>query len=333
MMLFSIIRWRRPSGLRPFSLLANRYASTRLTRREKIDNQNHLSRSKLFQLDTRFNLFNKKVSRVVDLGYAPGNWMTYARDALLATHDCEPEKIYQRCTIVGLDIVVANAPRGTFATQGNVLSKLAQRNVLEILKEHAYRNLAIKSGVLNEKIGNDESKELTLEAGIEQTRALFENLSLSKDETLESILSLQDYQAHLVMSDLTTPFLQNRGFFNNTFSRPFIRSSTNTALRMNLTDPEKNCIDLADAALLFCCENLAKAGSLVIRLAKVDLADPELSLLRQRLENLFTSVQKWSIENKTESDIPKVQELFFVCEDKRDQIADKYVIFDVKRPS
>lgn len=323
------LRWSKPLFYSPATSITRAYASARLTRKEKIEGLNHIARSKLYQLDTRFDIFNEKVTNVVDLGYAPGNWLSYARDALLAAHDIEPEKIYQKCTLVGLDIVVGNHPQGSFTTQGNIFSKLAHRNVTKLLKEHAYRRLAVQNSVLQ----NTDTKgngEFTLDSEMAKISEMFLNLDI-KDEALESIMSIQDYQANLVMSDMTNPFLQDKGFFNNTTSRPYIRSSTNSALRHHTSDPLKSSIDTADAALLLCCDVLAKGGSFLIRLSRVDLADPELSLFEQRLKRTFAQVNKWNSEGVTESDKLIILELYFVCKHKTEHIADKYEVFDVRR--
>lgn len=307
--------------------LGRTYASARLTRKEKIEGLNHIARSKLYHLDSQFDLFSDSVTKVVDLGYAPGNWLLYARDALLMAHGIDPEKVYQKCTLVGLDIVVGNHPQGSFTTQGNIFSKLAHANVLKLLKEHAYRRLAAQNGAL---IESGSTKDPTLDSEMARISALFQNLQLD-DETLDGILRLQDYQADLVMSDLTHPFLQDKGFFNNTTSKPYIRSSTNSALQTHITDPLKSSIDMADAALLLCCDTLAKGGSFLIRLARVDLADPELQILEQRLQRTFKEVEKWNLEGVTETKSMKTRELYFICKNKIDHLADKYKVFDVER--
>lgn len=321
------LRWQKSFPYDLHVCLCRRYASARLTRKEKIEGLNHIARSKLYHLDSQFDLFSDKVTKVVDLGYAPGNWLLYARDALLMAHGIDLEKIYQKCTLVGLDIVVGNHPQGSFTTQGNIFSKLAHANVLQLLKEHAYRRLAIQNGALIEL---ESTKDSSLDSEMARISALFQNLQL-KEETLDDTLRLQDYQADLVMSDLTHPFLQDKGFFNNTTSKPYIRSSTNAALQSHTTDPLKNSIDMADAALLLCCDTLAKGGSFLIRLARVDLADPELQILEQRLRRTFTEVQRWNVEGATESNSLKVRELYFICRNKIDHLADKYKVFDVER--
>lgn len=323
------LRWSKPSFYNPVTSISRAYALARLTRKEKIEGLNHIARSKLYQLDTRFDLFNEKVSNVVDLGYAPGNWLSYARDALLVAHNIDPERIYQKCTLVGLDIVIGNHPLGSFTTQGNIFSKLAHKNVTKLLKEHAYRRLAVQNGIL-QHTGNKGNGEFTLDSEMAKISEMFLNLDIN-DEALESIMSIQDYQANLVLSDMSNPFLQDKGFFNNTTSRPYIRSSTNPALRHHTSDPLKSSIDTADAALLLCCDVLAKGGTFLIRLSRVDLADPELLLLEQRLKKTFLEVNKWNPEGVTESEKLIILELYFVCKHKTEHIADKYEVFDVIR--
>lgn len=331
------LQWKSCRRLHPLprgSSLINilkRHASTKFTRQEKIDSLNLLSRGRLSQLDSRFDLFNENVTKVVDLGYSPGNWLKYAREALLVVHSIETKKIHQKCTLVGLDIVIGNHPEGTFTTQGNIMSKLAHQNVINLLRDHAYRKLAVQNGVLKDLDPMNEIENSSFDTELATLPLLFDHLSLQKDKTLDSILSLHDYQADVVLSDLSQPLLQDRGFFNNTISKPFIRSRTNPELRRNYDDPLKSSIDMADAAILLCCDALVKGGKLVLRLARVDLSDPELLLLEQRLKKMFTNVIKWAPDGPTESEEPKLLELFFIGENKKENIADKYYIFDIKR--
>lgn len=309
--------------------------SKKPTRQQKIDETNTHSQSKLLLLDHRFDLFNQTVTKVVDLGYAPGNWISYARNTLLQFHDVSPEKIHSKCTLVGLDIIFTQPPPGTVGTQGNIYSQAAHDNIINLLKEAAFRRIN-PDAKLTQDFQNSyllkEIEESRFEAEMGELAAAFNDLSVApNDDHLANLVGYKQYQADVILSDLSAPFLQDRGFFSNTHTKPYIRSSSNKLLRMPLSEPTKACFDLAEAALLLCCNALVKEGKFVLRLAKVDLADPELFLLETRLRRVFNGVTRWSYCGTTKSVLLRTQELFLICEDKKDYVADKYKVFDIKR--
>lgn len=237
-----------------------RAALHRVSRRQQLEALSLHSRSLISQLDSHYSLLTPAVTKVVDLGYAPGNWLRYAHAKLLCEHGVEPEKAYRECNIVGVDLLFDQPPPGAAAIQGNIYSEAAHGNIVLQLKEWALQKMSGFSG--------DRAAWLPL-------------------------LTHQDYQADVILSDLSSPFLQQAGF-SNTHTKPYMRSVTNQALAEVVTQPDAASLDLADAALVLCCGALALRGTFVARLAHVAPHHPELELLMSRMDRVFDNVELWT---------------------------------------
>lgn len=289
------------------------------SRAQRIEETNYQAQRLLIHLDTTFGIYNKSITLVVDLGYAPGNWLAYSQQRLAQLHQLDPAHIYQKCTLVGLDLLFGSPPPGTYSTQGNIFSRSAHQNVAGILKLASIKRLLAGPEL-------QDSPQIQRQIGDLISHQHYDTAQL----LLRHVLgpgAVPDHRPQLVTSDLAAPFLQSKGFFNNTESKPYIRTSTNEMLRQPYTNPEKSSIDMAEAALLFCLETLAENGSFIVRLARVDLADPELLLLQSRLQMVFHNVDRWAVSGVISSRKLKIQDLFFVCRDKRDTHIDKYTLF------
>jgi 21S rRNA (uridine2791-2'-O)-methyltransferase len=80
---------------------------------------------KLLELDSKYHLFRRgKGQVVVDLGFAPGSWSQVAID-----------RTAPNGTVVGIDIIPAQPPKGVSAIQGNFLSAGVQGMVKQFLLE------------------------------------------------------------------------------------------------------------------------------------------------------------------------------------------------------
>lgn len=312
----------------------------KLTRREKIERINLQSHTKLYYIDDKFKIFNENVTKVVDLGCVPGNWSQFAKNRLCEVHGLEEEDFKKKCSLLGVDILFGTPSRGTSYIQGNLYSKLTHYNII-----HHFKELAVRQRLPNVYSNKDQEADNNSYLAKEQDQSFYsqldeltldmENLSL-EDQRLKfmSNLTPEDYQPDLVLSDLSAPFLQDQGFFNNTNTRPYIRTGTNEGLKKIIVEPMKTSIDLADSCLLLCCSLLKREGNLILRLSVVDLNDPELKLLQNRLEKVFQSVIRWTKNNfdcthhsKEETPVPEINELFFICHNKFEHIADIYDVF------
>lgn len=319
--------------IRPVQLLRRASsAAQKQTRAQRIQEANYQSELTLHRLNVEFGLFSPRVTKVVDLGYLPGSWSEYARRCLLSIHGIDEDKIQKKCTLIAFDLLFGRPMKGVLVTQGNIYSQLAHTNIINLLKEAALRHANPERTSVDQALDTSyllkEIKENEIETELGALAKAVSEFSLNAG--VELVWNPHVYQADLVMSDLSAPFLQESGFYNNTSSRPYIRSSVNAQLRKPLSYPEKASIDLAEAALLLCCEALSKNGTFVARLAKVNMADPELGLLESRLRKMFRLVSRWSNPG---SIAPRygAQDLYMVCQEKRESLTNKYELFGIKR--
>lgn len=317
------------------SLRNSRFHSTKKKSREfRIAEEDYFAHLSISKVNQEFNFINENVTKVVDLGYAPGNWLQYIQHSLASIHNVDPNRLYIKCTVVGLDLLFCQAPLGTYSIQGNIFSQSAHANIVDLLKKRTYllseaqksRQLSLLS--LLPSLTKDETS--SLENDISKLANRISTLEMEKKLAYFDVdVALDLYQADLITSDLTAAYLQRGGYFNNTMTKPYIRIREKEVLRQPLVNPHKAHLDLADAALLLCCDALSKNGTLVLRLAAVDLADPELALLTRRLNQMFDNVQEWfptSVNSRYNAN-----ELYLVCTGKKSQKVDKYDLFDVQR--
>lgn len=303
------------------------YARKPGSRDEQIKEQDRFSHMSISQLDKEFDLFNDTVTRMVDLGFAPGNWLLYAQKRLSEVYSVEPHKLNTICTVVGFDILFCQAPKGTYSIQGNIYSQNAHSNILDLLKKRTY---ILEEARKKSKLNSESSTKDNIEADITRLASKVSSLTIeNKLAYFDQDMDLGRYQADLILSDLTTAFLQRDGFFNNTMAKPFIRSRENELLRQPLVNPHEAHLDLADAAMLLCCDSLAKNGTFVLRLADVRPGDQGLGLLQRRLEKMFQSVERWRF-NHVDPRL-SLKEVFFICKKKLHKTYDKYDLFDVRQ--
>ncbi|ODV70440.1 hypothetical protein HYPBUDRAFT_155335 [Hyphopichia burtonii NRRL Y-1933] len=300
----------------------------KLTRQEKINRTNLSSHAKLYYTDREFGIFHKGVRTVLDLGYMPGNWSSYAKDKLLQVHETTEEEFSKECHIAGFDILFGTPPLKVSTIQGNIYSQSTHSNIHHHFKEVALRRLQDASKPRLQLQDDHETSYIDKEidqAYMDQLDEAPSTLAKTRlanraPHELKILASLkpQDYQPDLILSDLCAPFYQNGGFFNNTSTRPYIRTGNNPGLNNVLQDPLKSLLDLADASLLLACSLLKKGGDLVLRIAKVDLNDPELRFLELKLKKVFNVVVKWHYDDYRPNTIGN-QELFFICRNKKHQ--------------
>lgn len=326
------IGFKKPKGNKP----------PKATRKEQIDRINIASHGKLYYIDQKFNIFNKNVRKVVDLGFLPGNWCQFSKTRLCQVHQLMEEEFENKCHLLGVDLLFGAPPLGASAIQGNIYSKSTHERIIHHFKEISIRKQLQQHTLMYDTPNNEEDHTYFVR---EQDQTFFDqlddlssglgNLSLL-DQKSKLIASLEPkhYQPDLILSDLSAPFLQDQGFFNNTNTRPYIRTGSVDGLKEVVIDPQKASIDLADAALLLSCSVLKKGGAMVVRLSKVDHMDSELSLLRLRLARAFHSVESWSSSGHTEvleypqpMHKPKFDEKIFVCNDKIEDLADVRAVF------
>lgn len=298
------------------------------SRKEIMDDEDRFSYSSIYRIQQEFGILNEGVKRVVDLGFAPGNWLQYAQNELLRVHKIDPFKLNTKCTVIGFDLLFCQAPKGTHSIQGNIYSQRAQLEIADYLKKRSF--LILEAEKESERSPSSDVNKL--EDDISKLTTKLSSLAIENSLSLfDQEMDLHLYQADLILSDLSAVYLQREGYFNNTMSKPFMRSRENAILRQPLSNPHKSHLDLADAAMLLCCDVLAKNGTFVLRLADINPKDPELLLLERRLKKMFSSVERWRMGHLDH--LLSVTELFFICLGKKSTTIDKYDLFDVDRIS
>lgn len=109
---------------------------------------------KLLELDSKYHLFRRgKGQVVVDLGFAPGSWSQVAID-----------RTAPNGTVVGIDIIPAQPPKGVSAIQGNFLSAGVQGMVKQFLLEGEKKRRAEKAARRAQK---EEEEAVDQEGGDE----------------------------------------------------------------------------------------------------------------------------------------------------------------------
>ena len=268
------------------------------TRADRINRSNMASHAKLYHLDNQFKLFNPLINTVLDVGFVPGNWSQFAKFRLCQVHGLEESQFSSKCHILGFDMLFGQGPFGVSTMQGDIYSNSSHIGIQNHFREQYVQRLQRNKSAEPEAYFAKEQQQVELVSELQKL-----NINLDSD-----------WKPQLMMSDLAAPFLQDRGFFNNTQTRPYMRTGAHANLGRPSKGDLKSYLDLADAALVLACSTLAKKGLLLLRLAKVFDNDPELALLHQRLGRVFKQVTPWASESAVRQH--NIQERFFVCHGK-----------------
>ncbi|KAK4159321.1 FtsJ-like methyltransferase-domain-containing protein [Cladorrhinum sp. PSN259] len=131
-----------------------RQSADHLTRLAKVAGLRSRAAYKLLELNAQYHLFRPSQSGqvVVDLGFAPGSWSQVAADRVGPTG-----------TVVGIDILPAQPPRGVSTFQGNFLDPGVQKMLKEFLveeKENKKRRREIIDTDGEEEEGGKGAEEL-----------------------------------------------------------------------------------------------------------------------------------------------------------------------------
>ena len=122
----------RPSSSSASSRWKLRQSSDPFARSARVQGLKSRAAFKLLELDAKYHLFRRgKGQVVVDLGYAPGSWSQVAAD-----------RTAPNGTVVGIDIIPAQPPRGVSTIQGNFLDPGVQGMVKGFLLDGERRRVA-----------------------------------------------------------------------------------------------------------------------------------------------------------------------------------------------
>lgn len=298
------------------------------SRSDRIKIYNFNNQSRIKHLDHQFRILNKSQTRILDLGYVPGNWITYIRNRMAKIHHINPEKINRKCHILGFDFMFGFPPAGVSTIQGNIFSKSAQSLIIDYFKEVAWTELKHKLYFKDDDIDprsyiSKEQDESLLMDEIKEIEAGLNHYSTSSDKkyelTLRRDLLLPDYRIDLAFHDLGKPSIQQSGFYSNSVSQPYVKYSHYDSLNFVYENPNKASFDFLDASLILNSTLLKPGGKFVVRMSEIDPDDKEFELVKSKLLGMFNTVLE--INNyATDNDKALVQsfEKYFICNSKKE---------------
>ncbi|KAI3403052.2 MRM2 [Candida oxycetoniae] len=313
----------------------------KMSRREEAESLKKGFTSQIRLLDEQYHILTSETRKILDIGFAPGHWMSYIAETLAKLHDVEQDKLYtKKIMILGFDILFKNPPKGTSSIQGNIFSKMAQGLVMNHFKDFEIRNRKLKSGGAvggggNNGIGDiddlvkksyfDQEKEeteiLNELAGVFDKKLIIaddnnnnnnnNNNNSNKNNSNEDSNS-DDWKINLVLSDLSRPLKQQSGFYDHSETHPYIRYNSNKGLNHSIINPTKANLDLAEASILLMQQVLKTGGKYVLRLSCIKVGDSEIDSIKQKLQMLFNDVIMIDVIM-----IESTNECIFICNDKR----------------
>ncbi|KAH8704697.1 putative cell division protein ftsj [Talaromyces proteolyticus] len=238
---------------------------------------------KLLQIDEQYRIF-RKGQTVVDLGYAPGSW------SQVAVSRTQPNG-----RVLGVDIIPAQPPKGVSTIQGNFLSQEIQQYVLDFVRDPNRgrpRSPSLSEGRFIstiDQIAADTSN--TREQASDHTGSPVKGSGIPSERTVD-----------VVLSDMSAPWVQTRGFWNRSLSNPYHRMMNTSGI--NFRD-HAGSMDLCRAALQFSFNVLKTGGHFVCKFYQ----GSEDKILEKQLKALFDKVHRL----KPDSSRSESREAFFVA--------------------
>ncbi|KAK4229314.1 rRNA methyltransferase 2 [Podospora fimiseda] len=273
-----------------------RQSSDPYTREAKVLQLKSRAAFKLLQLDNKYNLF-RRCKTVVDLGFAPGSWSQVAI-----------ERVGTNGTVVGIDILPAQPPRGVSTFQGNFLDKGVQRMVKEFLLEDQER-----------KRQRREEEESSIEEGEEEKEDVVRERKSYIDLEREAVAGREEKEKEekdesqdkkkksmrvvdIVLSDMSEPWPQTYGFTIKSLSNPYFRMMNTSGIAIK---DHAGSMDLCHAALSFASDTLKPGGHFVCKFYQ----GSEDKDFEKILKKMFQRVHR----EKPDSSRSESKETFFVA--------------------
>ncbi|KAK3295041.1 FtsJ-like methyltransferase-domain-containing protein [Chaetomium fimeti] len=262
---------------------------------------------KLLELDSKYEFFRRGEGQVVvDLGYAPGSWSQVAVD-----------RTAPNGTILGIDIIPAQPPKGVSTIQGNFLSPGVQRMVKQVLVEGDKRRRAEREERREEVVDEDADAIADRPSYIDFERmAAHESDSESGSPASPSSTSPSPGEStqpkeqekpnlrlvDVVLSDMSEAWPQTRGFSVRALSNAYNRmmNTSGTPFR-----DHAGSMDLCHAALTFASETLKPGGDFVCKFYQ----GAEDKAFETLLKGMFERVHR----EKPEASRGESRESFFVA--------------------
>lgn len=273
----------------------NRQRSDLYTKKAKLQGFKSRAAFKLIEIDDKFHLFKQnEAQNVLDLGFAPGAWSQVAYD-----------RTKPNGTVLGVDILPCQPPKGISSIQANILSK----------KTHELIRMFFSPP-------NEINKHNTLNQEYDQFQHIPEERKLNKsinnpvnDSFSKSLTSIEKFPLDVIISDMYEPCSQTTGFWNNFTNKIYNRMANTTGVAIK---DHYMSMDLCDAALIVAVNLLKPGGSFTCKL----YTGKEDKLLEYRLKKVFKKVYRF----KPNSSRGESKELYFVGIDKFKNV-DKLKVF------
>ncbi|PNH76954.1 hypothetical protein VD0001_g677 [Verticillium dahliae] len=253
---------------------------------------------KLLELDSKYRIF-KKDQVVVDLGYAPGSWSQVA-----------VERTKPSGSVLGIDLIPAQPPRGVSTIQGDFLSPAVQGMVKDFLVRAQRRRRPDKKPTVSAAQPGDQSHGEVESLGDEPAlNTVVEDkpsyIDLERAETADPTTAEEASKSlklvNVVLSDMSAPWDQTSGFGVNTLSNPYNRMMNTSGVTFK---DHVGSMDLCYAALQFASDTLKPGGHFVCKFYQ-GAEDKELE---KQLRKLFAKV----FRDKPESSRKDSKEGYFV---------------------
>lgn len=246
-------------------------------------NFNQRCSQEIEKIDQKFNIITKDVEKILDIGYAPGNWMNYSQNKIHDLQRINAKSLSKKLYTLGVDILCTSPIRGVSTLQGNIFSKfiheqihdhfknfyLISQNRANKKKMKAYENINTLNNIMSLKI-------------MEQT---FKNH--------EKQPSFEDYGPDLVLSDLSRPHNQESGFFNNLESMPYKRMCSNQFLNLFFLKLEKSNLQSAMCSFLLVSKLLKPNGSFLLSFKNSDYRSSIFKTVHSKLSLVFNEVTEY----------------------------------------
>lgn len=254
-------------------------------------------------MDLKYNIITPTTKKILDVGFAPGNWMSYIVDRVCQIHDIEDTKLHTvGVHILGFDILFKSPPLGTSSIQGNIFSKLSHENVVHHFQEVA--NKQNQSQFQNEVDNDiDHKSYFAQEIDESQLTKTMDQLTISE----ASKFSKDNWKLDLIISDLARPGRQQSGFYDYTETNPYLRYNNNKGLNHSIVNPQKGNLVLADGAIMLMQKTLQQGGKFVLKLTSIDNGDEEIAMMKKKLQILFDKVHEINL----------MRDCIFICLDKK----------------
>ncbi|KAL2144044.1 hypothetical protein VTI28DRAFT_9655 [Corynascus sepedonium] len=290
-------RWKLRQGADPFARAA------------RVQGLKSRAAFKLLELDSKYHLFRRGRGQVVvDLGYAPGSWSQVAVD-----------RTAPNGTVVGIDIIPAQPPKGVSTIQGNFLSPGVQGMVKQFLvdgdrKRRAERVAARKSKKNEERLEGKENEAEEGDGGVEVT----DRPSYIDLERMAARESEAESGSSSSASSSPAPEQDREGPARDEDEKPNLRlvDVVLSDMMMNTSGiafkDHAGSMDLCHAALSFASETLKPGGHFVCKFYQ-GAEDKAFELL---LRKMFAKVHR----EKPESSRSESREAFFVALKRKGEV-------------